>query len=154
VKGDRIPDTDFVLRRCQPSAHPLCGAGALKMSLLPFVGITSPTPSTLFPLLKAGEGRGEGGAYTHVPCPLGALLVTLYHPKSKAFLMCGGGGHACLRGERQPHLTLPSYIQKPFARNWYKKTVLGYVGVRWRLCPPFTSQRSPPETTLPFLGKE
>jgi hypothetical protein len=22
-------------------------------------------------------------------------------------------------GERQPHLTLPSYIQKPFARNWY-----------------------------------
>ena len=23
------------------------------------------------------------------------------------------------RGERQPHITLPSYIQKPFARNWY-----------------------------------
>ena len=31
----------------------------------------------------------------------------------------GGGGHARLRGERQLHITLPSYIQKPFARNWY-----------------------------------
>ena len=29
----------------------------------------------------------EGGSYTHVPCPFGALLVTLYHSKSKAFLM-------------------------------------------------------------------
>jgi len=46
-----------------------------------------PTPYTLSPLLKGGEGRGEGGAYTHVSCPLGALLVTLYHLKSKAFLM-------------------------------------------------------------------
>jgi hypothetical protein len=36
-----------------------------------------PTPSTLSPLLKGGEGRGEGGSYTHVPCPFGALLVTL-----------------------------------------------------------------------------
>jgi hypothetical protein len=50
--------------------------------------------------------------------PSGAPLVTLYH-KSKAFLMCGGGGHACLRGERQLHMTLPSYIQKPFDWNWY-----------------------------------
>ena len=78
-----------------------------------------PTPYTLSPLPKGGEGRGEGGSDTHVPCPFGALLVTLYHFKSKAFLMCGGGGHARLRGERQLHLTLPSYIQKPFARNWY-----------------------------------
>jgi hypothetical protein len=46
-----------------------------------------PTPSTLSPLLKGGEGRGEGGSDTHVPCPFGALLVTLYHFKSKAFLM-------------------------------------------------------------------
>jgi hypothetical protein len=46
-----------------------------------------PTPYTLSPLLKGGEGRGEGGSYTHVPCPFGALLVTLYHFKSKAFLM-------------------------------------------------------------------
>ena len=35
------------------------------------------TPYTLSPLLKGGEGRGEGGAYTHVACPFGALLVTL-----------------------------------------------------------------------------
>jgi hypothetical protein len=34
-----------------------------------------PTPYTLSPLLKGGEG----GSYTHVPCPFGALLVTLYH---------------------------------------------------------------------------
>ena len=27
--------------------------------------------------------------------------------------------YARLRGERQLHITLPSYIQKPFARNWY-----------------------------------
>ena len=38
-----------------------------------------PTPYTLSPLLKGGEGRGEGGAYTRMPCPFGALLVTLYH---------------------------------------------------------------------------
>ena len=46
-----------------------------------------PTPYTLSPLLKGGEGRGEEGSYTHVPCPFGALFLTLYHPKSKAFLM-------------------------------------------------------------------
>ena len=46
-----------------------------------------PTPYTLSPLLKGGEGRGEGGSDTHVPCPFGALFVTLYHFKSKAFLM-------------------------------------------------------------------
>jgi hypothetical protein len=38
-----------------------------------------PTPYTLSPLPKGGEGRGEGGSYIHVPCPFGALLVTLYH---------------------------------------------------------------------------
>jgi hypothetical protein len=47
------------------------------------IGITSPTPYTLSPLLKGGEGRGEGGSYTHVPCPFGALLVTLYQVFSK-----------------------------------------------------------------------
>jgi hypothetical protein len=46
-----------------------------------------PTPYTLSPLLKGGEGRGEGGSYTRMPCPFGTLLVTLYHFKSKAFLM-------------------------------------------------------------------
>ena len=48
-------------------------------------GITPPTPYTLFPLFKGGEGRGEGGAYTHVPCPFGALLVTLYQILAKGF---------------------------------------------------------------------
>ena len=77
-----FPGTDFLFRRYQPSAHPLCGAGALKMSLLP-----SPHSLHPLPLLKGGEGRGEGGSYTHVPCPFGALLVTLYHLKSMALLM-------------------------------------------------------------------
>jgi hypothetical protein len=45
-----------------------------------------PTPYTLSPLLKGGEGRGEGGSYTHVPCPFGALLVALYQIFSKGFL--------------------------------------------------------------------
>jgi hypothetical protein len=77
-----FPGTDFLFRRYLPPAAPLCGAGALKMSLL-----HPPTPYALSPLLKGGEGRGEGGSSTHVPCPFGALLVTLYHFKSKAFIM-------------------------------------------------------------------
>jgi hypothetical protein len=44
-----------------------------------------PTPYTLSPLLKGGEGRGEGGSYTHVPYPFGALLVTLYQFSAKGF---------------------------------------------------------------------
>ena len=104
----------FLFGWYQPSAHLLCGARRSKCP-----SYHPPTPYTLSPLFKGGEGRGEGGSYTHVPCPFGALLVILYHLKSKAFLMCGGGGHARLRGERQPHITLPSYIQRPFARNWY-----------------------------------
>jgi hypothetical protein len=49
--------------------------------------ITSPhSLHSLSPLLKGGEGRGEGGSYTHVPCLFGALLV-LYHFEAKAFLM-------------------------------------------------------------------
>jgi hypothetical protein len=63
-----------------------------------------------------------------MPCPFGALLVTLCHFESKAFLMCGGGGHARLRGERQPHITLPSYIQKPFAWNWFNLLAEGDKG--------------------------
>ena len=53
------------------------------MSLLPLgnplqkVWYYTPTPYTLSPLLKGGEGRGEGGSYTRMPCPFGALLVTL-----------------------------------------------------------------------------
>jgi hypothetical protein len=62
----------------QRPAPPPHRAGALKMALLPLV-LHPPTPYTLSPLLKGGEGRGEGGSYTYVPCPFGALLVTLYH---------------------------------------------------------------------------
>jgi hypothetical protein len=43
-----------------------------------------PTPYILSPLEKGGEGRGEGGACTHVPCPFGGPPRDL---KSKAFLM-------------------------------------------------------------------
>jgi hypothetical protein len=46
-----------------------------------------PTLYTLSPLLKGGEGRGEGGSHTPMPCPFGALLVTLYHFEAKAFLI-------------------------------------------------------------------
>jgi hypothetical protein len=57
------------------------------MALLPLV-LHPPTPYTLSPLLKGGEGRGEEGSHTRMPCPFGALLVTLCHFfKSKAFLM-------------------------------------------------------------------
>jgi len=45
--------TDFLFRRYQPSAHPLCGAGALKMSLLP-------SPHSLHPLPPSQGGRGSG----------------------------------------------------------------------------------------------
>jgi hypothetical protein len=45
-----------------------------------------PTPYTLSPLLKGREARGEGGAYTYVPCPFGALLVALYQIFSEGFL--------------------------------------------------------------------
>jgi len=53
-----FPDTDFLFRRYQPLAHPLCGAGALKMSLSPFVGLTS--PHSLHPLPPSQGGRGSG----------------------------------------------------------------------------------------------
>jgi len=73
-----FPGTDFLFRRYQP-----------KMSLLPFVGLTPPTPSTLSPLPKGGEGRGEGGSYTRMPCPFGALLVTLDYFLAQTFFLDG-----------------------------------------------------------------
>jgi hypothetical protein len=57
-------------------------------------------PHSLHPLPPSqggGEGRGAGGSYTHVPCPFGALLVTLYH-FSKGFL----NGKRNIRGGGQP----------------------------------------------------
>jgi hypothetical protein len=77
-----FPDTDFLFRRYQPQRTRSVGRGRSKCP-----SYHPPTPYTLSPLRKGGEGRGEGGSYTHVPCPFGALLVTLYHLKSKAFLM-------------------------------------------------------------------
>jgi hypothetical protein len=62
------------------------------MSLLPLgnplqkiLVLHPPTPYALSPLLKGGEGRGEEGSYIHVPCPFGALLVTLYQILAKGF---------------------------------------------------------------------
>jgi hypothetical protein len=65
-----------------------------------------PTPYTLSPLLKGGEGRGEGGSYTRMPCPFGALLVTLYQIFSKGFLNgkrnIRGGGQRPKGAGRRP----------------------------------------------------
>jgi hypothetical protein len=79
-----FPGTDFLFRRYLP-----------KMSLLPLgnplqkttekLVLHPPTPYTLSPLIKGGEGRGEGGSYTRMPCPFGALLVTLYQILAKGF---------------------------------------------------------------------
>ena len=44
-----------------------------------------PTPYTLSPLPKGGEGRGVGGSYTRMQCPFGALLVTLCQFSAKGF---------------------------------------------------------------------
>jgi len=54
-----------------------------------------PTPS---PLLKGGEGRGEGGSYTRMPCLFGALLVTLYQNFQQRVFEWEGGHW----GRRQP----------------------------------------------------
>ena len=79
-----FPDTDFLF---SPQRTRSVGRGRSKCPSYHSLVLHPPTPYTLSPLLKGGEGRGEGGAYTHVLCPFGALLVTLYHFKSKAFLM-------------------------------------------------------------------
>jgi hypothetical protein len=60
-----------------------------------------PTPYTLSPLLKGGEGRGEGGSYTHVPCPFGALLQKPFEWREVLAApplrggAAGGGGQPC-----------------------------------------------------------
>jgi hypothetical protein len=46
-----------------------------------------PPLATPSPPFSRGERIGvRGGSYTHVPCPFGALLVTLYQIFSKGFL--------------------------------------------------------------------
>ena len=69
-----FPGTDFLF---SPQRTRSVGRGRSKCP-----SYHPPTPYTLSPLLKGGEGRGEGGSYTHVPCLFGTLLVTLYHLKS------------------------------------------------------------------------
>ena len=66
-----------------------------------------PSPHSLHPLalLKGGEGQGEGGSYTHVSCPFGALLVTLYQIFGEGFLngkMNIGGGRPAPSGGWPP----------------------------------------------------
>jgi hypothetical protein len=65
-----------------------------------------PTPYTLSPLLKGGEGRGEGGSYTRMPCPFGTRLVTLYYFLAQTFFL-GGTYPKC-----------PSYHSKTLYGNW------------------------------------
>jgi len=120
-----FPGTDFLFRRYLPPAPSPHRAGALKMSLLPFAGLTSPPPYTLFPLLKGGEGRGEGGSYTHVACPFGALLVTLCQIFSKRFLngkrdMGGASPHWVRPPAGRAHPS-PLHIKKALAPKWYNK---------------------------------
>jgi hypothetical protein len=82
-----------------------------------------PTPYTLSPLFKGGEGRGEGGSYTHVPCPFGALLVTLCQIFSKRFLNGKGDmGGASPHWARPPcgrARPSPLHIKKALASKWY-----------------------------------
>ncbi len=52
--------TDFLFRRYQSPASPPCGAGTLKMALLPLV-LHPPTLYTLSPLLKGAKGSGVRG---------------------------------------------------------------------------------------------
>ena len=47
------------------------GGTSLKCPSYHSLVLHPPTPYTLSPLPKGGEGRGEGGSYTHVPCPFG-----------------------------------------------------------------------------------
>ena len=82
-----------------------------------------PTPYTLSPLEKGGEGRGEGGSYTHVPCPFGALLVTLCQIFSKRFLngkgdMSGASPHWVRPPAGRAHPS-PLHIKKALASKWY-----------------------------------
>jgi hypothetical protein len=81
-----LAQTFFLGGTCPHRPYPT-GLGRSKCPSYHSLVLHPPTPYTLSPFLKGGEGRGEGGSYTHVPYPFGTLLVTLYHFKSKAFLM-------------------------------------------------------------------
>ena len=75
----------FFLGGTSPQRTRSVGRGRSKCPSYHSLVLHPPTPYTLSPLLKGGEGRGEGGSYIHVPCPFGALLVTLYQILAKGF---------------------------------------------------------------------
>ena len=76
------------------------------------------TPYTLSPHLKGREARGEGGSYTHLPCPFRALLVALYQIFSEGFLNGKrniGGWHRPKRNSISGNgITPKRYHQRPF----------------------------------------
>ena len=86
-----------------------------------------PTPYTLSPLLKGGEGRTEGGAYTHVPCPFGALLVTLSISHyigvaaSALWALAAAVRARPPAGRARPS---PLHIKKALASKWHNSTLL------------------------------
>ena len=104
------------------------------------------TPYTLSPHLKGREARGEGGSYTHLPCPFRALLVALYQIFSEGFLNgkrnIGGGGHIKLplvsrnslpqigngqrdiRGGASPLRGLAPPKKKLYIRKWHNSKAL------------------------------
>jgi hypothetical protein len=139
------------------------------MSLLPLGSplqiLHPPTPSTLSPLLKGGEGRGEGGSYTRMPCPFGALLVTLYQDFSKGFLNgkrnIRGGGQPPYGGwpppqhraaARRRRAAAPQNTTNSHSETLCLQLVLAQEG------PPFPARQTSSETSLPlrvitnFLG--
>jgi hypothetical protein len=67
-----------------------------------------PTPYTLSPLPKGGEGQGEGGSYTRMLCPFGAFLVTLYSFLTQTFFL-GGTSPQRTRSVGRGRSKCPSY---------------------------------------------
>ncbi len=61
----------FFLGGTSPQRTRSVGRGCSKCPSYYSLVLHPPTPYTLSPLPKGGEGRGEGGSYTHVPCPFG-----------------------------------------------------------------------------------
>ena len=78
------------------------------------------TPYTLSPHLKGREARGEGGSYTHLPCPFRALLVALYQIFSEGFL----NGKRNIGGGASPRRGLAPPKKKLYIRKWHKSKAL------------------------------
>ena len=78
------------------------------------------TPYTLSPHLKGREARGEGGSYTHLPCPFRALLVALYQIFSEGFL----NGKRNIGGGASPQRGLAPPKKKLYIRKWHNSKAL------------------------------